>query len=213
MRRREIDRDEARVLGVLHDTALAGKGWKRGRVRGWALGGEINDWTGSSTASSYLTRLRAVGLVQGEPAHDPGRAGRPLVLWRITQAGEEAVARWEEREPAKIAPARRDPRDEGVVYIGRRAWQCLAVLQAQPESITWTDLVEQARRRFRDWVYLDDVRMLLNRGLVARESDGTGRSTVIRLRATPRGRRVRLLDGKASPELVQLRTLEPRDDG
>lgn len=205
MPRRALDEDEVAALRVLRTLAVEGKGWKRGKVRGWALGSEVNDRADSPIASLRLQRLRERGWVIGEQVHDPGRPGQPLVIWRITQEGEDELARAEGREPVRIAPTRRDPRDAGLIYTSRDAWACLAVLQSHPDPVRWPDLMAEAHRRFRASVYLDDVKMLLTRGMATRADEGSGRDKVVWFHATAAGRAVRRVDGKTNPALVQLR--------
>lgn len=205
MPRRALDEDEIAALRVLRTLAVEGKGWKRGKVRGWAVGSEVNDRADSPIASLRLQRLRDRGWVIGEQVHDPGRPGQPLVIWRITPEGEDELARAEGREPVRIAPARQDPRDAGVIYTSRDAWACLAVLQSHPDPVRWPDLMAEAHRRFRSSVYLDDVKMLLTRGLAARTDEGSGRDKVVWFHATAVGRAVRRVDGTTNPVLVQLR--------
>lgn len=205
MRRRALDEDEIAALRVLRTAAVEGKGWKRGKVRGWMLGSEINDRADSSIASYYLRRLRVAGWALGEHVLDPGRPHQPLVIWRITQAGENELARVEDRDPVRIAPPRSDPGDAGVIYTSRDAWSCLSVLQSHPGAVRWADVVDKVHRRFRAWVYPDDVKMLLTRDLAVRTDEGSGKQKVVWLHATPAGRAVRLADGRTSTDIVQLR--------
>jgi hypothetical protein len=205
MPRRPLDEDELSALRVLRAIAVEGRGWKRGKVRGWALGSEINNHAGNSIASYRLQRLREAGWVLGEHVRDPGRPRQPLVIWRITQDGEGELARVEDRDPVRIAPPRPDPRDAGLIYTSRDAWACLSVLQSHSGPVRWADLVEEVHRRFRAWVYPDDARMLLTRRLAVRTEEGSGREKVVRLEATAPGRAGRLADGRTSEEIVQLR--------
>lgn len=205
MPRQALDEDEIAALRVLRTAAVEGKGWKRGKVRGWMLASEINDRADSSVASYRLQRLREAGGVLGEHVLDPGRPRQPLVIWRITQGGEDELARVEARDPVRIAPPRPDPADVGVIYTSRDAWTCLTVLQSHPGAVRWADVVEKVHRRFRAWVYPDDVKMLLTRGLAVRTDEGPGNRKAVWLHATPAGRAVRLADGKTHPDVVQLR--------
>lgn len=205
MPRRALDEDEIAALRVLRTLAVDGKGWKRGKVHGWALGSEVNDRADSPVATYHLQRLRKARWVSGEPVRDPGRPGQPLVIWRITQEGEDELARLEGREPLRIEPVWPDPRDAGLIYTSRDAWASLAVLQSHPGPVRWPDLVDEAHRRFRASVYLDDVKMLLARGLAARADEGSGKDKVIWFHATEAGRSVRLVDGRTNPTLVQIR--------
>lgn len=205
-RRRELDDGEIKALKALHAAAASGGGWRRGKVRGWLLGSEVNDRSSSSIASLSLQRLRNHGLVTGEPVHDPGRPGQSLVIWRITQRGEDALAAREGHAPIVIEPYEPSKRDAGIIYTARDAWHCLAVLQRHhPHWVKWADLVAEVRRRFGNWVYVDDTKLLLARGLAEREDEGEGRAKVIWLRATRLGAATQLADGAANPTLVQLR--------
>ena len=204
-RRREHDASELNALRALRKTVLEGRGWMRGGVRGWLLGAELNDLSGSSVASLSLQRLRGLGLVLGEPVRDPGRKQSP-VLWRLTQAGEAELARLEEREPALIPLPTPDPEDERVIYVGANAWRCLAVLRKHhPRWVRWRDMVAEARKRYAIWVYLSDTLILMSRGLAEREDEGEGRKKVIWFRATRAAQETRLLDDQASEEWVQIR--------
>jgi hypothetical protein len=205
MPRRALDEDEIAALRVLRTAAVEEKGWKRGKVRGWMLGSEVNDRADSPVATYHLQRLRKARWASSEPVHDPGRPGQPLVIWRITQEGEDELARLEGREPVRIAAPRPDPKDAGLIYTSRDAWACLAVLQSHPDPVRWPDLTAEARRRFRASVYLDDVKMLLTRRLAERQDEGSGRDKILWFHATPAGRSVRLADGKTNPAIVQLR--------
>jgi DNA-binding transcriptional ArsR family regulator len=205
MPRRALDDDEIAALRVLRTTAVEGKGWKRGKVRGWMLASEINEGADSSIASYHLRRLREAGGVLGEHVRDPGRPRQPLVIWRITQGGEDELARVEVRDPVRIARPRPDPGDAGVIYTSRDAWSCLSVLQSHPGPVRWADIVEKVHRRFRAWVYPDDMKMLLTRGLAVRTDEGSGKKKVVWLHATPVGRAVRLVDGKTNTDIAQLR--------
>jgi hypothetical protein len=209
-RRREHDESELNALRTLRKTVLEGRGWMRGGVRGWLLGAELNDLSGSSVASLSLQRLRGLGLVLGESVRDPGRK-QPPVVWRLTQVGEMELARLEEREPEIIPLPVPDPEDERVIYIGANAWRCLAVLKKQhPRWVRWRDAVAEVRRRHGSWVYLSDTLTLMSRGLAEREDEGEGSGKVIWFRATTAAHATRLLDDRASTDWVQIRLPAPR---
>jgi len=204
-RRREHDGSELNALRTLRKTVVEGRGWTRGGVRGWLLGAELNDLSGSSVASLSIQRLRRFGLVVGEAVRDPGRA-QPPVLWRLTQAGEAELARLEERKPEIIPLPVPDPEDERVIYIGANAWRCLAVLRKQhPRWVRWRDAVAEVRTRHGTWVYLSDTLILMSRGLAEREDEGEGREKVIWFRATRAAHETRLLDDRASEDWAQIR--------
>lgn len=75
----------------------------------------------SSIATCRLQRLREAGWVLGEPVPDPGRPRQPIVIWRITQDGENELARVEGRQPAALSPPRPDPKDTGLIYTSERS--------------------------------------------------------------------------------------------
>lgn len=206
MSRRELDDGEVKALRVLHAAAASNRGWRRGKVRGWLLGSEVNDRSSSSIASLSLQRLRNQGLVTGESVHDPGRRSQPVVIWRITQRGEDALAARDGRASIVVEPYRPHKRDAGIIYTARDAWHCLAVLQRHhPHWVKWAELVAEVRRRFGNWVYIDDTKLLLARGLAEREDEGEGRAKIIWFRATRLGAATQLADGAANPTIVQLR--------
>jgi hypothetical protein len=137
---------------------------------------------------------------------DPGRPRRPLVLWRITQQGEDEAAAKAGRDAARIAEPVADPQDEGVVFITHDAWRCLSVLQGRSGLVTWSALVEEVRKRFRRGLYHEDAKLVVARGLAEETVEGSGRrDRVVSLSATPLGRTTLLVDGKASESLVQVR--------
>lgn len=202
--RRGLNEGEIKSLRTLERAVAEGGGWRRGGVRGWLLGSQVNASCGSSVGSLYLPRLRGLGLVSGEPVHDPGRR-QARILWRITQVGADELARAEGREPARVDAPARDPLDERVVYIGAGAWACLAVLKARhPGWVRWRDVMAEARKRHGAWVYLSDVLVLTARALAEREDEGQGSGKVIWLRATTIAHATRLLDAAASESWVQL---------
>jgi hypothetical protein len=202
MPRKPLVEIEIQTLKALREIALAGKGWRRGTVRGWVLGVDVNDlvngWYG---AVYHLPRLRLAGWVQSEPVRDPGRPRNQ----RITQAGEDELARVEGRAPAVIEAPHPVPSDNRQIFVSRRVWACLAVLQRHDAPVTWRDVERGIHERFGFWIYPDHVQMLLNRGFAEREERGSGREKVTWLAATPLGRAVRLADGAASESIVQLR--------
>lgn len=205
MPRKPLAPIEIETLRVLRETALAGKGWHRGGVRGWVLGTEMNDAVRWYGAVQHLQRLRLAGWLQSETVHDPARPRNPLFLWRITQAGEDELARVESRDPVPIGAPHPVPSDRRQIFVSRRVWACLAVLQRHDAPATWQDIERETHERFRLWIYTDQVQLLLNRGFAEREDQGTGREKVTWLVATPLGRAVRLADAKTSTSMVQLR--------
>lgn len=204
MPRRAVDDDEVKPLRVLHELARTGTGWRRARVRGWALGSEVNGLARSVVATSHLQRLRQAGWVHSERVLDPGRPRSALVMWRITQTGENELARIEGRTAITIPPLQPDRRDSTRIYFSRDAWRCLAVLQSHPGAIAWPQLVAEFRRRFRGALWQDDAKMLLNRRLATREDSGSGRTRVVWYMATATGRAARLTDGHTNRDVVQV---------
>lgn len=202
--RRAINSDEIDVLTVLQAVAVTGQGWRRGRVRGWLLGNELSKRLQSRVANLEIYRLREAGLVSGEAVFDAGRAKRPVVLWRITQAGAGALAQSLGHKPAVIPEPRPTKADASMIYVGRGLWYVLDYLQRNTGWARWKDLVTTYERR-RCWVEHDDVRLLTNRGFIERRDEGTGSGKIIWLSATPLGRSVRLADGRTSTSYVQLR--------
>jgi hypothetical protein len=88
MRKREIGQDEARVLGVLHDIAVAGKGWKRGRVRGLGAGGRDQRTTGPGATPPHIWKIL---LERGIAEH---RITEMLIgFWIVQDAKEQEEAR------------------------------------------------------------------------------------------------------------------------
>lgn len=204
MAKHEINADELIVLSVLGEAAETDAGWTRGGVRGWLLGSEVGER--AFTCSGHeLQQFRNAGLATGETVLDPGRPRRPLVLWRITQEGENALAAKQGREPVRIAEPVPDPLDEGVVFITHDAWRCLSVLQGRSAPTGWSAVVEAVRKRFKRGVYYEDARLLLTRGLAEETVEGEGRARIVSLAATARGRGAQLIDGKTSESLVQIR--------
>jgi hypothetical protein len=201
---RAVDDDEIKPLRVLHELAKTGTGWRRARVRGWALGSEVNCLARSVIATTHLQRLRQAGWVHSERVLDPGRPGSALVMWRVTQAGENELARIEGRAAISIAPLRTDRRDCARICFSRDAWRCLAVLQSHPGAISWPQLIAEFQRRFGGALWQDDAKVLLNRRLATREDSGSGRTRVVRYMATATGRATRLTDGRTNREIVQV---------
>jgi DNA-binding PadR family transcriptional regulator len=204
MPRRPVDDEEIKPLRVLHELARTDAGWRRARVRGWALGTEVNCLADSVVATFHLQRLRQAGWVHSERVLDPGRLRAALLMWRITQAGANELARIEDRAAITVTSHITDRRDSNRIYFGRDAWRCLSVLQSQPGAIAWSELVDQFRRRFGGGVWEEDAQMLLNRHLATRESSGFGRTRVVRYMATATGRATRLTDGRTNREIVQV---------
>lgn len=209
MPRKPLDEREMLALKALRQLAVEGEGWRWSGVRGWALGAEVSDRAGDRGAIYRLPRLRVAGWVTSAEVGDAGRSRNPVTLWRITQAGENELARLDGRDPV-VLPVRRPSRaDAQTIFVGRRMWACLSELQRAEGPVSWPALERGVRERLKLWARLDDLKLLGNRGLAEREDRGTGRDKVIWFSATTRGRAVRLVDGRTSETLVQLRVPAP----
>jgi hypothetical protein len=200
----EISGDKLNVLSVLGEAAETDSGWKRGGVRGWLLGSDLTE-RAYSGAGHDLQQFKGAGFVIGDVVLDPGRPRRPLVLWRITQVGEDALAAKQGRDPVRILAPVPDPQDDGVIFISHDAWRCLSVLQGRAEPTQWNALVEEVRKRFSRGLYYEDAKLLLSRRLAEETVQGEGRDRITSLVATPAGRTAVLVDGKTSESLVQVR--------
>lgn len=200
-----LDKVEVRTLSALADLAARRSGFKRCRVRGWVPGPQMKDVVGASGAGWRLPRLRNLGLVTSDATTDAARPKNPIVMWRVTQLGEDEVTRHLGRPARSIARARSDPEDEYQIYISQRAWNSLSVLQQSDGFVTWdaAQRAASAAHRFRFWH--DDLTILLNRSFAARENRGTSKRSELWVTATELGRQVRATDLKASKVLVQLR--------
>ena len=210
MPRKPLDELELLTLRTLRRLAVEGIGWRWSGVRGWALGSEVTERTGHHGANYRLPRLRAAGWATSAEVSDPGRSGNPVTLWRITQAGEDEVARVDGREPVLVSVPRPSRTDGRTIFVGRRMWACLSELQRAEGPVPWPELERRIHQRTKLWARLDDLKLLVNRGFAEREDRGTGREKVIWFSATAPGRAVRLADGRASRALVQLRVAAPR---
>src|SRR4028119_836292 len=170
-RRKELDEAERKVLRTLRNTVVEDKGWTRGGVRGWLLGPEINDLANSSTGSLYLPRLAKLGLVEGDPVRDPGRS-QPMKIWRLMQDGEHELAKLEERNAVEIALPELTQADQRIIYVSANAVAVLLVLKRHhPHWVKWTDVVREARKRAKTWVFHSDAKLLLSRRLAEREDE------------------------------------------
>ena len=191
---------EVKILGVLHDVATGGKGWKWGGVRGWMLTADLGT-RGRLMPALYLPDLRQRGLVARVSVHDPERERTSVALQRITQKGEDALAELARREPARIAPPRDTGSDAGTLFLKRNWWRCLEVLQRHPER--WLPWKEIAARLGSPRPWQDDVVPIVKRELARSRT-----SSIPRLReyiVTPRGLRVELVDTQKSSSYVQVR--------
>jgi hypothetical protein len=201
----ELDAVEQATLTALADLATNGRGFRRARVRGWVPGPEVKTVVGTISAGWHLPRLRELGLVTSKAVPDEGRPRNPLVMWRITQAGENEVARRLDREPRRIARPREDPMDERQIYVGRRAWDLLSVLQQHAEWLPWEAVDGEATIAFRSRFWHDALTILLNRGFAIREKRVGTPKSIVWVVATDAGRRVEATDLKASRTTAQLR--------
>lgn len=199
-----LDAVERKTLASLADLAASRRGFKRRRVRGWVPGPVMRDLVGVINAGWRLPRLRSLGLVTSEPAQDAGRPRNPIVLWRITQLGEDEVARLMDRPARRIPKPREDPEDKHQIYVPRGAWDFLTVLQRHDGFVPWETARSESNQRYRSNFWYDDLTLLLNRGFAARENRGTRQKPETWVAATASGRQVRASDLKASKSLVQL---------
>lgn len=205
MPRKPLDEYELLALRTLRQLAVESRGWRWSGVRGWALGSEVSERAGRHGAHYRLPRLRAAGWAASVEVGDAGRSGNPVTLWRITQAGEDELARLDGRDPACVAAPRPSRADARTIFVGRRMWACLSELQRADGPLSWPELERRVHERLKIWGGLDDPKLLINRGFAERGDRGTGREKVIWFLATARGRAVRLVDGRASETLMQLR--------
>jgi hypothetical protein len=210
MPRKPLDERELLMLTTLRQLAVENEGWRWSGVRGWALGAEVSERAGDRGAIYRLPRLRAAGWAASVEVSDAGRPRNPVTLWRVTQAGEDELARLAGRAPAVLAVPRPSRADARTIFVGRRMWACLSELQRAEGPVPWPELERRVRERLEIWGRLDDLKLLINRGFAEREDRGAGREKVIWFSATPRGRAVRLVDGRTSETLVQLRVPAPR---
>jgi hypothetical protein len=201
----ELDSVERRTLIALADLAVNGRAFRRRAVRGWVPGPELKTVVGATGASWRLPRLRKLGFITSHAVPDAGRPRNPLVMWRITQAGEDAIASLLKREPRRIPRPREDPRDQYQIYVGRRAWELLSLLQRHEGWLTWEQVAREAAAELESRVWPDALTILLTRGFAQREKRaGTPKSTVW-VTATAAGRQVEATDLKASAATAQLR--------
>jgi hypothetical protein len=200
-----LDKVELRTLIALADLAARRSGFKRWRVRGWVAGPQIKDVVGTPGASWRLPRLRERGLLSSDATTDAARPRNPIVMWRVTQLGENHIATRLDRPARSIARPRKDPDDEYQIYISRRAWNFLSVLQQSDGFVTWDAAQRVAAAAHRSRFWHDDLTIIITRGFAARENRGTRKQPEIWVTATELGHQVRATDLKASKILVQLR--------
>lgn len=203
---RSLNEDEARVLAVMHDFAIGGRGWKWGGVRGWMLTADLGRH-GRLMPALYLPELRQKGLVEWVSVRDPGSERTSMSLQRITQKGEDALAVFARREPARIATARDPDADAGPLFLKRSWWRCLEVLQRHPERwLSWKEIADRIEPP-RPWQ--DDVVPVVKREFASSRASSTPRLreyTVTRL-----GLRVALVETQKSSSYVQVRLRPPRE--
>lgn len=196
---------ERQALTTLADLAASKRAFEHARARGWVPGPVVKEVVGRMNAGWRFPRLRKLGFITSERIADAGRPRNAIVLWRITQEGEDEIARLEGRPARHIAPPRPHPDDQHHIYITARSWSLLATLQGRDGFVPWRDVqyTRLARRRTRVW--MEDLTLLLNRGFVARENRGSRTRPEIWVAATATGRQVRPSDLKSSKSLVKIR--------
>lgn len=207
-----LDDVERQTLVALADLAAGQKGFRHGRVRGWVPGPMVKDVVGVFSGGWRLPRLRTAGLVCSEAIPDAGRARNPIRLWRITQAGEDEVARLRDRPPRRISPPRSDPEDRHHIYMTRLAWDLLSFLQSYDGMVAWLAIREDSDKARRARFHLDDVTVLVKRGFVARENRGTRTKPKTWVGVTPLGRQVQATDLRSGRSMVKLRLGGSQDD-
>ena len=195
---------ERKTLAALADLAAARKGFMHRRVRGWVPGPEVKDVTGVFSGGWRLPRLRQVGFVCSDPVPDAGRARNPVRLWRITQAGEDEVARLQDRPPRRIPKPRSNADDRDQIYMTRRDWNLLSLLQRLEGPVAW-EAARAAGDARRGRFHLDDLTVLLKRGFVVRENRGTKTKPKTWVAVTSLGRQVQATDVKSGKWMVKLR--------
>lgn len=200
-----LDKVEIQTLTALADLAAKRSGFKRCRVRGWVPGRQVKEVVRISGAGWRLPHLRDLGLVASHATTDAARPRNPIVMWRITQPGEDELAKHFDRPARSISRPREDPTDQLQIYVSRRAWNFLSVLQKHEGFVTWDAAQHEASATHRSRFWRDDLTILLNRNFAARENRGTSKRPAVWVAATAIGRLVQATDLNASKVLVQLR--------
>lgn len=188
------------ILAPLSTHAREKRGWQRRGVRGWAFTDELG--AAALVGAELLNAAAARGLVVREDVMDPGRR-LPLYINRITQAGEDLIARHEGRTAATITPPRRDltPADAETLYVPRGTWSGLRTLAAQPDADAWIPAAAMDAR-----FDAEDRKFLLSRNLAQVRRPDSGRANEGFLyRATPLGRGAKARDTTSSEVRVQIR--------
>ena len=222
---RELEPEELLVLKLLSacaertrtagTTARPGKkrkgpdrGWTRRGVTGWKFTDEI-EVQAPCPAAAVLPYLAGRGLVRRERVPDPGRPRRPMMIHRITPAGEAELAAQEGREPRPIAPPSDDDSlDADILYLIADAWNALAVLKTRPagEHGGWMEYPAiQKGVRGRRLLFTEDLAFLIRRGLAERQRPpGRPPQAGTLYRATALGRRVVLVEKQEMRVQVRL---------
>jgi len=203
---RALTEDEAKVLEVLHDCATRGKGWKWGGVRGWMLTADLGRH-GRLMPALYLPELRQKGLVERVAVRDPGSERTSMSLQRITQKGEDALAAFVARQPARIAPAR-ETGAPAPIFLKRSWWRCLEVLQRHRDRwLSWKEIADRIEPT-RPWQ--DDVVPVVKREFA--HSRASRQPRMREYTVTPLGLRVELVESQKPSSFVRVR-LRPRATG
>jgi hypothetical protein len=197
---RPLSEDEAKVLAVMHDVTIDGKGWKWGGVRGWMLTADLGRH-GRLMPALYLPELRQKGLVERVSVRDPGSERTSMSLQRITQKGADALAVFAQREPTRIVPARESDAEAGPMFLKRSWWRCLEVLQQHTERwLSWKEIADRVEPP-RPWQ--DDVVPIVKREFALSRASSTPR--LREYTVTPLGLRVELADSLKTSSYVQVR--------
>lgn len=175
------------------------RGWKWRSCRGWMFADELP----GVFVAEPMKALVADGFATQECVSDPARR-RPISLYRLLKAGENALAALDHRAPMAIPPLSRRPTivDLETLFLPADAWYALTELVKSPESDPWRSLAELNER---PPYTRDDMLILAARGLaeISRPETVT-RTTPIRHRATQLGRQARLRD-RGAGQRVQVR--------
>jgi hypothetical protein len=212
--RRDPDEVELAILEALSRRVMGHHGWRYQGVEGWVLGVEAKRVLRTVQANHRLVSMRNRGLVCSADVYDPTNPNLQL-LWRITQAGENDLARLFARAPRKIPHPAPDEVNRGLlhVFLTQKAWSCLAALQRRTSAVSWTELRYDVQHASAIDPHQDDVRVLLRRGLAVGELRDGGPRKQMWFSPSDRGRHVRLVDGSTSATLVQVSILlQPADE-
>ena len=204
-RRRDPDEADLAILEALSRRVQRHHGWRYRGVEGWILGVEAKRVLRTIQANRRLGIMRTRGLVCSTDVDDPTNPNLQL-LWRITQAGENELARLFARAPHTIPHPTPDEENRSVlhVFLTQKAWSCLAALQRRTSPVSWTELRGDVQHASAVDPHQDDVRSLIRRGLAVGELRDAEQRKQMWFSASDSGRLVRLVDGSTSATLVQV---------